>query len=254
MIPAAERAPECLVYLVGEGPDDIGDLATPGGGERRFEGFMQPVLRRLAGERLRLRFIGRRTTRLVTGKRRAIKERSTGLAKKAADALRLAEYEGARALVFVADVDREGGSKKTDRERQRRREKVASDIRSGFDKARRATPALGSVVTIAATPVRTIEAWALGDAAAIREVAGGDFGARRLTERPEELWGGRSEPASNHPKHVLHRVLGREPSRGDLAAIAELADLARLRGSCPESFEPFAAAVSQAVLDCTKAS
>lgn len=253
MTPALARASECVVYLVGEGPGDIGDLATGGVSDQASEGFMQPLLRNLAGEKLRLRFIGSRTTRLVTGRRRAIAERSTGLAKKASDALRLAEDAGARAVVFVADVDREGGSKKTTGERRRRREKIAGDIRRGFEQAKRTTPALGAIVTIAATPVRMIEAWALGDPAALRAIGGGTFAEEHLANSPEALWGAKRDPESNHPKRVIQRVLGREPSRDDLAAIADSADLVLLRTSCPESFEPFAQEVAAAVLECTQA-
>src|SRR4051812_48097679 len=91
------------VYLIGEGPDDIGDLAEHPSYRDGREGFIQPILKRLA-PRCLLKFDGQKVTMLP---RRPI-SRSPGHGRKAGQALVLAWNAGSEALVFVKDTDGEG--------------------------------------------------------------------------------------------------------------------------------------------------
>jgi hypothetical protein len=92
---------------------------------------------------------------------------------------------------------------------------------------------------VKATPLRMLEAWALGDAAAV-EAVGKRGDAAAVPARPEETWGDEKKPTSGHPKCVLRRALGRDPSPQDFADLAEASDVDVLRATCPASFAPFA--------------
>jgi hypothetical protein len=96
------------------------------------------------------------------------------------------------------------------------------------------------VLRVKATPLRMIEAWALGDAAAVQAVAGKDGDPAAIPRHPEETWGDERDRASGHPKCVLRCALGREPTPEDFAEVARVADIHVLRASCPASFAPFA--------------
>jgi hypothetical protein len=100
-------------------------------------------------------------------------------------------------LVFVKDVDRTTGLKKSALERKRKLKLMHEEIQTGFATVRGKTPR-----TLAATPCRMTEAWALGDPAALASVA--RKGATPPS-KPEKLWGDETNVNSNHPKCVLRR-------------------------------------------------
>ncbi len=234
----------CRVYLVGEGPDDVGDLSRLPGMRRadnRREGFFQPILRKLAGVELELDFEGTKLSAL--GKERLTSPRQR-YARHAEQAHALAVEEGCSALVFAADVDKMCGERASMKEAKKRTEAIVSAIEKGFQAARKTLP---HIPTIIATPCRMIEAWALGDPDALAQVSGENID-RSVCRRPEELWGSKANPASGHPKRVLERLVG---SRVSVADIAEAAALEALEKACPMSFWPFARAVRQEVKRCS---
>jgi hypothetical protein len=49
-----------------------------------------------------------------------------------------------------------------------------------------------------------------------------------------------TDSGSNHPKCLLRRALGREPTADDFADVAKHSDPSTLRRTCPLSFVPFA--------------
>jgi hypothetical protein len=220
------------IYLIGEGPNDIGDLAEHPSYRDGREGFIQPILKRLAPECL-LKFDGQKVTTLP----RRPSARAPGHGRKAGQALVLAWNAGAEALVFVKDTD--GGGAKS----------VRADIERGFAEARKETPELGDVVALCATPSDMIEAWALGDRSALATHAGRPPSQLRYRD-PETLTGDERDPDSNHPKRVLERALGRRATSADFALLAETADPDVLRKTCPQSFPPFANSVASAVRKC----
>jgi hypothetical protein len=84
-----------------------------------------------------------------------------------------------------------------------------------------------------------IEAWALGDRDAVEAVAGkgGDISA--VPKTPEETWGDEEDRGSGHPKCLLRRALGRDPSAVDFADLAAHSDVGTLVVKCPDSFAAF---------------
>jgi hypothetical protein len=215
------------VFIAAEGPSELGDLAgAPQWRSTRAprEGFLQPMLRKLLGEDVA--FEGQKITLLG---RFDAKRKLEGHADRAAKALRLAStlVEDCRVVVFAHDVDNASGEKRNATERARRVKTLNEEIDAGFavvegaDRVRR----------VKATPLRMIEAWALGDASAVCGVAGTKGGAEAVPTRPEEMWGDERDQASSHPKCVLRRALGRDPTPEDFADLAEAADVGTLRVS-----------------------
>ena len=236
----------CKIFLVGEGASDIGDLAkepTWRDLKQPREGFLQPILRRLAPD-MELEFEGRQLLSLAPADDDAPFEIASALAAKAGKALALASLEGASFLVLITDVDREHARKRSAHEARRQMGLLRRNIETGFTAARARSQKLSTVTTVVATPMRMVEAWALGDPAAL---------PRQMTSaatRPEELWGAKRDPQSNFPKHVLKRALGRDPSPEDFADLGERVDLDTLCETCPASFRPFAEEVTTHAARC----
>jgi hypothetical protein len=237
----------CRVFMVGEGPTDIGDLAHDRAyrnAEDPREGFLQPVVRNLVGPDLELEFFdGRKLVHLPVGGKNQPPHKLQ--ARKAAQALALATELDADALVFACDVDKAHGTA-TKIERRKRLRELRKSIHDGFEYARREDLEAQQVATAIAVPARTIEAWALGDRTALAELLEVDVSTLTHAE-PEELWGNGGDPASNHPKSVWNRVTDR---RIGFSVIGEAADPEVLRESCPDSFGAFAEDVDQAVEHC----
>lgn len=236
----------CRVFLVGEGSTDIGDLVELPGYRDGREGFLQPILRRLATGGVDLNFFdGRKLTVL---KKLTKKEPPHHLqTRKAAQALALASVLDADALVFACDVDKGHGAAKPV-ERRRRLREIRDSIEAGFAHARETNPEAERVLTATAVPARMIEAWALADRDALAELLGADVAA--LDYRPpEELWGDEGDPDSNHPKCVWRRVTDDRITHAEIAEGARPDELMR---RCPESFVPFARDVASALGLCRR--
>jgi hypothetical protein len=230
------------VLIIAEGPSEIGGLdalAGFSGSARRSprvrEGYIPPILRALLGVEVSIE-----AQRITNLGRYDAPVRLRGHADRAAKALALAAAAGFSLLVFIKDVDRQPGAKKSDVERKNKLKAMHAEIEAGFADVRSAA----DVLRVKATPCRMIEAWALGDVEAIATVAGARANRAEVPSRPEELWGAEQNPASGHPKCVLRRALGLASSREMTAAVfEELAEAARpqvLRRTCAESFAPFA--------------
>jgi hypothetical protein len=123
------------------------------------------------------------------------------------------------------------------------------EIDAGFAAVRGAD----HVHRVKATPLRMIEAWALGDADAVSAVAGEDGDASAVPSHPEETWGDEEDRVSRHPKCLLRRALARDPTPEDFAALAEAARVEVLREKCPASFAPFAEEAEMAGRNATVA-
>lgn len=237
----------CRVFMVGEGPSDIGDLSRERmyrNAENPREGFLQPVVRNVVGPDLELEFFdGRKLVHLPPGgKNQPPQNLQT---RKAAQALALATELNADALVFSCDVDKAHGTA-TKTERRKRLRALRESIHDGFEHVRSADPEARQVATAIAVPARMIEAWALGDRAALAKVLEVDASTLNYAA-PEELWGRDGDPASNHPKSVWNRVTGKQI---EFSVIGEAADPEVLRASCPDSFGAFAEDVDHAVEQC----
>jgi len=225
------------VFLVGEGRHDIGDLAKEPPFRSGRPGFLQPVIESVAGSRVT--FEGQKVS--LIGKKRVsgLKEVAE---KKAWMASLLAENVGADLLVYVRDLDKESGTSKSRRETigaiARKREQIVRGCEAYTD-AIRCVPGI---------PCRMIEAWAMGDLVAVAQVSDFVTSVKLPSGKgPEELWGERSDPMSDHPKNVLKRIFGGKYTQEDMRRVAELADIRMVRKKCPLSFEPFAAELEEAV-------
>jgi len=227
---------ELFVFIAGEGPTDIGELAgDPVYRSRRpREGFVQPVVRSLRPND-RVHFDGRKIMSLG---RQGFDDLSSGLERQAAGAVAIGRGIGADAVLILHDVDREQGTTASPRERARQIQTIRAAIESGA-----ASVAGGDMQGIViGTPCRCIEAWVLGDVDAVESVAR-TGSTPRLSKPPEELWGAPNDPSSNHPKCVLVRIFGGDFQTDDYAAIGVRANIATMRAACPDTFEPFAAGV-----------
>jgi Domain of unknown function (DUF4276) len=219
-----------LVFLVGEGKHDIGGLARGPEYQTDDPGFLQPILRQLAADALEFR--GQTLSALP---RERMSRPSDILTRRGFLAARLARHEEAAALVIVTDVDSEQG-RSGQAAAERRMARLQQRLAAGISRAELDVPAL------VGTPLRTIEAWVLGDPAAVRRVA------RRKTrvalpKPPEQMWGAPRDPGSLHPKQVLRRQFDRTPGQAEYAAVGLAADVEQIERSCPVSFAPFAKAV-----------
>ncbi len=219
------------VLLVAEGPSEIGhedQWWTSKRKRAKQEGYFQPLLRRLLGDDV---FIdAQRITNL--------KPHGAGIGHgdRAAAARVIARTQGYDVLVYVKDVDRAGGTKKSALERRRKLASVRQEIVDGFD-SERGPP------TITVTPCRMLRV--LGTRRCSRdcrsrspETRGPRLPCRRT---PEDTWGDEGEPSSGHPKCCLRRALGREAGHADFAEFAETAQLDVVEQRCPDSFPPFQA-------------
>jgi hypothetical protein len=230
----SKRNTAYTVFIAAEGPSEIGELAreVQWRSNPPREGYLQPMLRKLLGEHVA--FEGQKITIL---RRFDAKKKLQGHADRAAKALALARtVEGCRVLVFAHDVDKASGEKRNAAERRRLVKAMHKEIEAGFA----AVKGADHVLRVKATPLRMIEAWALGDRKAVQAVAGKGGDSSALPKHSEETWGDVSDPRSGHPKCLLRRALGRDPEPMDFADLAAHASVKTLRVSCPESFAPFA--------------
>lgn len=237
----------CLVFLVGEGPNDIGDLAKGSLDQQGREGFFQPLLRTIAQGRAPLEFRGKK---LHAFPKQAVPKPPDVLGRKARQALVLAGFEGTRALVLAVDTDKESGTKASKVEARRSMREKRQAIEEGFTVARDLDASLTSIVTLVAIPCRMIEAWALADAKAIAQALDRPKVPVLPPGSPEEYWGDEQIPASNYPKCVLARAVGDDPPEDLFALIAAHVRLDVLEKQCPESFAPFLAEARQALDRC----
>jgi hypothetical protein len=230
----SERDCEYVAFIAAEGPSEIGELSAQAQwrSDPPREGYFQPMLRKLLGGRVA--FDGQKITLLG---RFDAKKKLEGHADRAAKALVLAStVEGCRVLVFAHDVDKGSGEKRNATERRRRVKAMHEEIDAGFATVKGAD----HVLRVKATPLRMIEAWALGDPDAVAGIAEKGSDSSALPKSPEETWGDESDPGSGHPKSLLRRALGCRPSAAHFAELAAHAEVGTLRASCPESFARFA--------------
>jgi hypothetical protein len=236
---------KCQVFLVGEGPDDIGDLALQTSYRTGREGFLQPLLRTMVDGRVELEFEGRKLLRLP---KEPLGKRSAGelQAKKASDALALAAAQGMNALVLAFDVDKEPGDRATRVERRKRLRDLRESAERGFSHVGGRDPIAAAIPTVIAAPCRMVEAWALADREALAALLG--LPASRLDyDDPEELWGDEKNPGSDHPKRVWRRYVQNHVGFAEIGAVADPEVLAE---ECPDSFPPFAGDVEGALSQC----
>lgn len=211
------------IYLSAEGKRDIGGLADPVYGDPSEEGFFQPLIRQVIPQVTE--FVSRHDLALGRDVPRTLKAM---LERRAHRAVALADVLDCAAVVIHVDADQRATSARPPSEYLARREKLAAGIQAaGSDRP----PA------VMAVPIGTTEAWALADRGVLATMNGNDDAA--LRREPETLWGKPHDPASNHPKCVLDRVVGSPAGAHVQAHIAERMDLTVAKDCCPRSLAPF---------------
>ena len=112
-------------------------------------------------------------------------------------------------------------------------EKIYHDVHEEFNSI---IPS--SIKRIAIVPKEMTESWLLADENAYPAIPN----EPKLPSKPEELWGQKSNPQSDHPYNYFVRVLAQfrlSDNREVYAQIAEKIDIEVLRKCCPFSFEKF---------------
>ena len=228
------------VFLAVEGRNDggaLGKAIRARANDRADEGALQPLVRRLASGDVEL--WGQKVTMLSL---RGVTEPEEAIGRRARLASGLAQFNGCELLVFHQDVD--GPATGVPDDRTSAWQTVERAVREGAEVAEREGEGLAATACVAAAPLRTIESWLLGDAAAVSTVAEpGSADESAALADPEGLWDRQDAPASRHPKIVLQRAVGgprAKVSTSHYRRLAEQASIAELRRTCPVSFEPFA--------------
>ena len=219
------------VLLCGEGPHDIG-LPNQWDDRRRdyveLDGWMQPIVRQALGDAPEFT-VQRRIELQVQSRDPNRRHLPVGHGAKAYLAKRLAATSGYETLVFMADTD------STDIRDWRR---IVGEIEAGF--ALLEAP----VRCVACVPMSASESWLLADPDAWLEATGYD--GSELPSRPEAIWGARDDPAADHPHRYFLRICGAAgvpDDRETRVRIAEVIALPTARARCPQSLEPFLAAL-----------
>jgi hypothetical protein len=91
---------------------------------------------------------------------------------------------------------------------------------------------------LAIVPKEMIESWLLADENAYPSIPDNP----KLPSKPEEIWGLKTDPASNHPYNYFVRVLDQynlPDNRDTYKQIAENTDIEILKRRCPKSLEQF---------------
>lgn len=216
-----------VVVLDSEGVTDIGSLKNGGPWEETQEGFIQHLLGR-AVPHLDIAWYGASS---------AVGEWSSpsvvgGLHAKGRRLAAIACYYRAHAVVYVGDADNDA-----DPEANRRRV-VLEGMEAGIQEFLAKSPAEPVPTPLSGLAIRTIEAWVLGDPAAVDEVRAGRGGDVGVPAHPEDCWGAPHDPSSGHPKQVLHRVFGGTLHGEDYADVGARADPDIVATSCPQGFAP----------------
>lgn len=217
--------------LCGEGPHDIG-IPNAWDAQRRdyveLFGWLQPMVT-TATEVAPSFEVRRRVELQIQNKDPNRRNLPSGHGAKAYLAKRDAVIGGFDLLVFMADAD-------SPRIGDWRR--IVAEIEAGF--------ALidGDTRCVACVPMSTSESWLLADPAAWVTVAG--YNGAALPTQPERIWGNRDDPDANHPHRYFARIChaaGMKDDRETRMRISEATDLRVARAKCPQSMEPFLAAL-----------
>jgi hypothetical protein len=217
--------------LCGEGPHEIGQRQWSAKTHEwvASRGWMQEVVDLVAGQPLELDGKIRRDLAILPREERRFKPLPMGHGAKALASALLAQSVGAEISVFMADADSSDPA---------RTEQIRGEIQAGFEAANEAGIA---VKGIACVTMSTSESWLLADANSWFEVAGVSPG---LPKDPELIWGGRSDPDGDHPKHYFYRAAleaGLDDSADTRNRLAAAVTIATVVKKCPHSFAPFVA-------------
>lgn len=225
------------ILLCGEGPQDMGanPINDPRTGQiSNLEGWMQPLIRKLADDDAILDFIRLPRQRLMsmTGGK-APRLDLPGHAQAAYNAMRQAVLEDCSIVVFMVDNDHPNGRDRT------KWRTICEQVWTGYKKA--GQPVCG----VACIPISASEAWLLADAEAWKQVGHPDC-SQLPGNRAECIWGIKGDPDGNRPHEYfarMCRLANLNDNAPDRNLLAEHISTATLKTNCPSSFAPFAEAM-----------
>lgn len=196
------------IFLVGEGPDDIGELASSFDScPEQPSGYFPSLIAQLVGPTVDVLWSGKKVSNF--GQER-VADVSSALARKAHLAAKLASVNGAEIAVFIHDADNDFAD----------RNELLRGVLDQYSTT-------NDPKWVLAVPKQEMEAWVLGDVAAMQAI-----GAQisKSVTRPERI---------RQAKERLIGIVGSKPTRHDYAVAGAAAQPQELVRTCPTSFEPF---------------
>lgn len=209
------------VLVCGEGKHDMGASDIPSD-----EGWLQPILRKLADTEIVFGTISRNRLVLQRRDRKRFRPLPSGHGAKALFSKFFAEPRGYNLVVFMVDAD-------SNKRRDWRR--IRSQIIDGFAR----NPDV-DVKGAPCVPMSTSESWLLADEEAWQKV--GLTNLAILPPKPENIWGERKDSLSNHPHPFFKRVCSEAKVSGSQETRVRLAGFSSveaLKAACPISFATF---------------
>lgn len=213
--------------ICGEGPHDVGRIdqwSVRKEAQQTQEGWLQPLLRKYVADDIEFEIVPRARLVKLPGPQKA--PLPSGHGAKAFLAKFRAKSSQCDAVVFMVDADGPDNGEWG---------KKVAEVKSGFDLVD------GGTVAIACVPKSASESWLLADPKAWATLAANDAA---LPAKPEEIWGNRRDPTSNHPHALFARLCGAtelDDSTETRRAIMEAASTAAIKDRCPVSFGAFEA-------------
>ncbi len=235
------------IVVMGEGPTDVGCKDYYQTGFR--EGPVCVLLRRMLGNNpFEIIFKEKADRKKNDKKRGKINHRQRSLSHLKGQGIfsywakEQAIEEGADAVLFYSDSDREGGK---DCREYKVCKKRFDEVKEGIEGGFLACKGKSKIYTMAVVAVKMIESWLMADPESF-DKAFGKLKNRKANQifpkNPELEWGAKTDPQSNYPKNQIKRILSlyqQESNREVFQKLAEEADINVIKEKCPISFEDF---------------
>lgn len=216
------------VLLCGEGPHDIGTIenwSIRANKQVVEAGWLQPIIEKSLKNDIEFVIVPKnRLVSLPNGKN-GKKPLPKGHGAKAMLAKFRAASDKCDAVIFVIDAD--SCDKKCQSSKM-------EQIELGFEAYK------SDIVCIGCVPMSASESWLLADDAVWRSM--GLQNKDALPKNPENIWGDRKDPESQHPKQYFARICKVAQVGDDRQTrkeISEALSLDKLSVNCPHSAGPF---------------
>ena len=221
------------IVIMGEGPTDVGCKDYYQTGFR--EGPVCVLLRRMLGNNpFEIIFKEKADRKKNDKKRGKINHRQRSLSHLKGQGIfsywakEQAIEEGADAVLFYSDSDREGGK---DCREYKVCKKRFDEVKEGIEGGFLACKGKSKIYTMAVVAVKMIESWLMADPESF-DKAFGKLKNRKANQifpkNPELEWRAKTDPQRNYPKNQIKRILSlyqQESNREVFQKLAEEADI-----------------------------